>query len=80
MGYRDRDSSSLLDATCTYASRTNAHLLARAVHQRANLAQIGIPTAAPGVVRMTDDISILRAFAANFTSLGHKGRSNQTVQ
>jgi hypothetical protein len=52
-------------------------LLARAVYQGTDAAQVGVPAAAPRVVRVADDVSVLRAFAANFTFLGHKGYSKQ---
>jgi hypothetical protein len=52
-------------------------LLARAVYQGTHAPQVGIPAAPPRIIRVTDYVSVLRAFAANLTFLGHKGYSKR---
>jgi hypothetical protein len=53
------------------AVRADAQLLLHALHNRANSLQIRIPAPPPRVIRVADDVSILRTLAADFTLLSH---------
>jgi hypothetical protein len=55
----------------TNASGANPHLLASPIDEGANILQVGIPAPPPGVVGVADDVSKLRAFAAEFTLQCH---------
>jgi hypothetical protein len=51
--------------------RANAQLFLHALHNRANSLQIWIPAPSPRVIRVADDVSVLRTLAADFTLLSH---------
>ena len=53
------------------AIRADAQLLLHALHHRANSLQIWIPAPTPRVIRVADDVSVLRTLAADFTLLSH---------
>jgi len=53
------------------AVRADAQLLLHALDDRANALQIWIPAPPPRVIRVADDVSILRTLAADFTLLSH---------
>jgi hypothetical protein len=63
--------ASLGDAARPNTIGANAQLLLDALDDRANALQIGIPTPAPRVIGVADDVSVLRTLAAEFTLLGH---------
>jgi hypothetical protein len=66
-----RSSGSFLDASRADAFRTNAHVLSRAVHERADAPQIRIPAAPARIIRVTDHVAKVRHLAAQLTLHRH---------
>jgi hypothetical protein len=64
-------SGRFLDAARPDAGRANSNMFPRAVHQRVDALQVGIPPSAPGIIRVTDDVAKVRPFAAKFTLQCH---------
>src|ERR1700719_359802 len=64
-------SGSFLDASRANAFRTNAHVLPRTVHERADAPQIRIPAAAARIIRVTDHVAKVRHLAAQLTLHRH---------
>jgi hypothetical protein len=62
---------SLYDAARTNTIRANSQLLTCSLHHCPNALQVRIPTPATRVIRVADDVAILRPFAADFTLLCH---------
>ena len=69
--FKGECSGCFLDAAGANASGADAHLLVDARHNRANTLQIGVPAAATRVVRVADNVSVVRRFAAEFTLQCH---------
>jgi hypothetical protein len=59
------------DAAGANAIGADPQLLLHALHDRANALQIWIPAPPARVIRVADDVSILRTLAADFTLLSH---------
>jgi hypothetical protein len=58
-------SGSLFHTTKPNTSRANPNLFASAVDYRADVLQIGIPATTPGIIRVANHVSVVRALAAN---------------
>jgi hypothetical protein len=58
-------SGSLFYTTKPNTSRANTNLFASAIDHCADVLQIGIPATPPGIIRVADHVSIVRALAAN---------------
>ena len=64
-------SGSFSDAAQTNAGRADAQLLAGAIHKSMNVFEVRVPTATPRIIGVADDVTIVRAFAAEITLQCH---------